>query len=84
MRKTLAKRTSDTITFLPHNITILTSISKTEALEKVKDLIELLRGDKPRHMHTENKDDTLTALNKLCDIFERPKKRRLKKFQGYQ
>ena len=70
MKKTLSKRTSDEINLLPQNITMLTTISKTIALDKVKDIVELLRGDKPHHLHAEYKDDTLTELGKLHVIFE--------------
>ena len=44
--------------------------SKTAALDKVKYLIKLLRENNPHYPHAENKDDTLTALDKVHDIFE--------------
>ena len=74
MKKKLAKITSDAITLLPHNITMPTTISKTASLEKSKDLIEILRGDKPHCPHVECKDETLMVLDKLHEIFE-PQKR---------
>ena len=68
IQKTLAKRIADTITFLPYNITMPNQISKTAALEKIHDLIKLLKNYKSHHLVTTNHNDTLSALNQLSDI----------------
>ena len=39
IQKTLTKRIADAITFLPHNIEIPETISKTVAIAKINDLI---------------------------------------------
>ena len=45
-------------------------ISKTAALEKIYDLIKLLKSYKPHHPVTINHNDTLLVLNQLSDIFD--------------
>ena len=70
IQKILAKRIADTITFLPHNITMPNQISKTVALEKIHDLIKLLKNYKPHHPVATNYDDILLVLNQLSDIFD--------------
>ena len=44
VEKLLAKIISETITFLPHNISIPNTISKKAALERIEDLVELLQS----------------------------------------
>ena len=72
MKKTLAKRALDEITFLPHSIEISNTISKTSDLDEVKDLMELLIEGKPHRLHAQHMNDTLTVLDKLHGVFEPP------------
>ena len=44
VEKTLAKIMSETITFLPSNISMHNTINKKSALEKIKDLVNLLKS----------------------------------------
>ena len=66
----LAKCTVDTITFLPYYIEMLKTISKKAVLDWIKDLTKLLRGSKLHLPHELYKDKTLTALDKINDIFK--------------
>ena len=45
-------------------------ISKIAALEKIHNLIKLLKNYKPHHPVATNHNDTLSALNQLSDIFD--------------
>ena len=40
------------------------------ALDRTKDLIKLLKGDKPHLLHAQYQDQSLTTLDKLQEIFE--------------
>ena len=71
VQKTLAKRIADTVTFLPHNMSMPDRISKEAALDKIHDLIKLLKSNPPHHPLASNHDDTITALDKLNDIFHK-------------
>ena len=42
IQKTLAKRIADTVTFLPHNISMPHKITKEATLARIHDLIKLL------------------------------------------
>ena len=42
IQKTLAKRIADTVTFLPHNISMLYKITKEATLARIHNLIKLL------------------------------------------
>ena len=66
IQKMLAKRIADTITFLPHNITMPNIISISNALAQIKDLIKLLKN----HSLAHHNDNSLSALNTLADIFK--------------
>ena len=70
MHKTLSKRIAHTITFLPHNIQMPNAISAEAALDRIKDLIKLLKGAKPHLPHEKYQDKTLTELDSLQEVFE--------------
>ena len=55
-----------------HNLSTHKTISKKGALDKVKDLIELLRGQHTRHSHAKHKDEALTSINKPHEVLELP------------
>lgn len=44
-------------------------ISKEAALDKIEDLIQLLKAQPPHHPFATAHDDTITALDKLSDVF---------------
>jgi len=69
VQRTLAKRIANTITFLPHNITMPNIISTKNAISLIKDLIKLLRNHKPHHPIAQHNDNSITALHTLADIF---------------
>ena len=58
----------ETIILLPHNVPMLKIISKKAALDRVNNLIELIRGKHSHHPHIENKDDVLIAIEKLNEV----------------
>ena len=70
MHKTLAKRIADAITFLPPNMKIPDAMSAEAALHRIKDLMNLLKGTQPRLPHSKYKDQSLTALDKLQEVFK--------------
>ena len=72
MQNTLAKRELDKIAFLMNNLSMHQTFSKREALDKVRDLIELLRGQNLHHQHAKCKDETLLTIDKLDEVFELP------------
>ena len=72
IRKTLVKRITDNVTFLPHNIKMPATISKEAALDHIQDLIKLLKGYKPHHPLAQHNDPTLTALDQLQAILTKP------------
>ena len=72
IRKTLVKRITDNVTFLPHNIKMPATISKEAALDHIQDLIKLLKGYKPHHPLAQHNDSTLTALDQLQAILTKP------------
>ena len=74
-QKTLSKRTSGTINFLPPITSIPSTTSKSASLRKEKDLMNLSRGEKPHHPHAQNADDTLAALNEIHEVLETPEKK---------
>ena len=69
IQKTLVKRIADTVTFLPHNISMPDKISKEAVLDKIHDLILLLQSYPTHHPLASNHDDTISALDQLNDIF---------------
>ena len=70
VQRTLAKRIADTVTFLPHNLTMPNLISTTNAIDRIKDLIKLLNNYQPHHPLANHNDDSITALQTLTDIFK--------------
>ena len=73
VEKTLAKRTSDNITFLPHNISMPNTVSKIEALERIEDLVKLLQCKPSPPPFEQNNDPTLIATYRLAEVFDRRK-----------
>ena len=70
VEKSLAKRTSETITFLPHNISMPNTISKSASLERIEDLVKLLQSKTSLLPFELHKDPTLTAIDRLSELFE--------------
>ena len=68
MQKNLAKRMLETIILLPRNVPMLKIICIKVALDRVNHLIELIRGKCPHHLHVENKDDVLIAIEKFNEV----------------
>ena len=67
--KTLAKRVSDTVTFLPHDIAMPPVVSSESALAKIEDLIKILHNEAKHIPFQEHHDSSLVALHKLSNIF---------------
>ena len=65
VKKTLDKRTSNTINLLTHSIAMPNAISKIVAVDKANDFIKLLRGENPHYPHSQCADDTLIAFDKI-------------------
>ena len=69
VQKTLVKWIADTVTFLPHNISMPDKISKETALDKIHDLILLLQSHLTHHPLASNHDDTISVLDQLNNVF---------------
>ena len=69
VQKMLVKRIADTVTFLPHNLTMPNIMSTKNAYSLIKDLIKLLQNHKPHHLVAQHNYDSITALNTLVDMF---------------
>ena len=69
IQKTLAKRITDTIVFLLYNIDMLKTISVKVVLDQIKDLIKLLQRHKPNLPYKVHKDETLSVIDKIVEIF---------------
>ena len=60
--KILAKRVSDTVTFLPHDITMPPVVSRKSALAKIEDLIKILNNETKPIPFQEHHDSSIVAL----------------------
>jgi hypothetical protein len=68
IQKILEKHISESITFLPYNITMPKAISKETALDRINDLIKLFKGYTIYLPYANYNDATLIAIDKILEI----------------
>ena len=70
VEKPLAKRMSETITFLPQNISMPNTNCKKASVEIIEDLVKLLKSNSLPPPFEQHKDPTLSSIDKLAEAFE--------------
>ena len=65
----MSRRVSDTVTFLPHDITMPPVVSKKSALAKIEDLMKLLNNKAKPFPFQEHHEPSLVDLQQLFEIF---------------